>query len=60
MIHKNLNSAGRIANMIFGLAEILDGLVRTLSFGFYHSTVTSSVSKWQAKRHIQLLKKSRK
>ena len=34
MIERNLNQAGRRANVLFGIAEVLDGLVRVCSAGF--------------------------
>lgn len=39
-IQRNLHPAGRINNIGFGLCAIVDGLVRVLSLGFLHTTLT--------------------
>lgn len=59
MIERNKHPSGRLSNMLFGLAEVVDGLVRVVSFGFAHTRLTLIVSKWQTKKHIESLKKSR-
>ena len=39
-IERNKNPAGRLNNIAFGLCCIGDGLVRVLSLGFLHSSLT--------------------
>ena len=56
MIHRNKHPAGRISNMIFGLCSIGDGLVRVLSFGFCHATLSLDWSRYQVKVQIKNLK----
>ncbi len=56
MIERNKNAAGRRANMLFGIANILDGLVRVLSAGFLHTRIPLELAKSNAKRHIKRLK----
>lgn len=36
MLERNRQPVGRLANIEFGFAQILDGLIRVLSFGFFH------------------------
>jgi len=57
LIERNLNPTGRISNMLFGLAAIGDGLVRTLSLGFLHTRWTLQVSGWQMKMHLKQRRK---
>jgi hypothetical protein len=56
MIERNKNRAGRIGCMLFGLANIVDGLIRFLSFGFLHTRLPVELSKFQAKRGIKRLR----
>lgn len=56
MIQRNKHSAGRLSNVVFGLAQIGDGLVRVLSLGFAHSTFSMDVARRQALRAIQAVK----
>jgi hypothetical protein len=51
-IERNLHHAGRVSNMIFGLCSIGDGLVRVLSLGFLHSTLTLDYAREQARKRI--------
>jgi RNase P protein component len=53
MIERNLNQAGRRANVLFGIAEVLDGLVRVCSAGFLHTRLCLIISRWQVKRAFQ-------
>lgn len=53
MIQRNRHPAGRLSNMVFGLCAVGDGLVRILSFGFAHSTLTLDWSNRQARLGIQ-------
>jgi len=59
MIQRNRNAAGRWGNMVFGLAQLADGVVRVLSLGFLHTRLPLNVSRWQALRSFQLLAKKR-
>lgn len=59
MIELNRNPAGKMSNIIFGLGEVVDGLIRVASLGFLHTTITVSISRWQAKSHINRLKNRR-
>lgn len=52
MIERNLHAAGRRANVLFGFAEVIDGLVRVFSAGFFHTRLTLIVSRWQMRRAI--------
>ena len=57
MIERNRNPAGRLSNVVFGLASLLDGLVRVVSLGWLHTDLPLSVSRWQVKSHIKALKR---
>lgn len=59
MIQRNLNPAGRMGCIVFGLAQLFDGVVRVVSGGFFHTTAPLVVSREQARRRIQKLKRSR-
>jgi len=50
MIERNLNEAGRRANVLFGVVELIDGLVRVLSLGFLHTRLCVIVTRWQVRR----------
>ena len=54
MIERNLNAAGRRANVLFGVAELVDGLVRVLSLGFLHTRLCLIVTRWQVRRAFQV------
>lgn len=56
MIQRNKHAAGRFANIIFGLANVVDGLVRAGSLGMLHTTLPLKVSKYQAKLLINRMK----
>jgi hypothetical protein len=56
MIERNLNAAGRRGNVLFGVAELMDGLVRILSLGFLHTRLTLIVSRWQIRRAFKNLR----
>jgi hypothetical protein len=60
MIERNLNAAGRRANVLFGFVELVDGLVRILSLGFLHTRLTLIVSRWQVRRAFQNRRTSQK
>lgn len=59
MIQRNRNPAGRMGCIVFGLSLMLDGVVRVASGGFFHTTAPLAVSREQARRHIQNLKRAR-
>ena len=59
MIERNLHAAGRRANVLFGVAELIDGLVRVLSAGFVHSRLTLIVSGWQMRRALRAFQNRR-
>ena len=45
MIERNHHPAGRVFNMLFGLCQVADGLIRVLSLGYLHSRLTLTVSR---------------
>ncbi len=51
MIERNKHHSGRLGNMIFGMANIVDGLTRVLSFGFLHTRLPGDLARVQAKRY---------
>jgi len=57
MIERNRNPAGCLSNIVFGVASLLDGLVRVVSLGWLHTRLPVNVSRWQAKSHIKALKR---
>jgi hypothetical protein len=59
VIQRNRNPAGRLWNITFGLAQLLDGLVRVLSLGQLHTTATLDVARQQALAHFRRLRRSR-
>lgn len=59
MIERNRNPAGKLFNLLFGLSEIADGLIRVVSLGYLHSRFALEVSKRAVKRHIARQKKRR-
>ncbi len=54
---RNKNLSGKVFNMVFGLAEILDGLVRILSLGFLATSLPVTCSGLGVKSHLKKLKK---
>lgn len=60
MIQFNRNPAGRLFNLLFGLSEIADGLIRVASLGYLHSRFALEVSKRAVKSHIARQKKQLK
>lgn len=52
-IERNLNPAGKLSNAEFGFAEIIDGVIRLLSFGYYRTDATLQ----QSKRAFMKIKK---
>lgn len=59
MIERNRHPAGRLYNMLFGLCEVADGLIRVVSLGYLHSRLPLTASKKAVERHIAQLKKRR-
>lgn len=53
LIELNRNPSGRISNIVFGLASVIDGFIRIISFGYLHTRLPITVSKYQAKYSIQ-------
>jgi len=45
MITRNKHAAGRLNNIGFGLCEVVDGLIRVFTLGFYNTSLVS----WQTK-----------
>ena len=52
MIERNRNPAGKRYNILFGLCEIADGLIRVASLGYLHSLFALEVSKRAVKSHL--------
>lgn len=59
MIERNRNPAGKVFNLLFGLCEIADGLIRVVSLGYLHSRFALDMSKRAVKTHIARQKKKR-
>lgn len=55
-IYRNMNPAGYWHNMVFGLCEAVDCVVRVVSFGRYATNLTSEHSRLMTQRHIAKLK----
>jgi hypothetical protein len=56
IIQRNRHASGRLGNMLFGVAQIADGIVRLLSLGFLHTRVPLELSRLQAKRVIERMR----
>ena len=56
MIERNRHPTGRLGNMAFGAANLIDGAVRVLSLGFLHTRLPLNVSRLQARASIRRLK----
>ena len=52
-IQRNKHPSGRLGNMAFGVYSIVDGLVRVLSLGFLHTTLTLDWARRTAKRAFE-------
>lgn len=59
MIERNRNPVGRAGNLAFGLATLLDGLVRVVSLGWLHTRFPVALSGWQTKRYLAQVKAQR-
>lgn len=55
-LERNRHPAGRLNNMAFGMYTIIDGLVRVVSCGFLHTTLTLAFARKTAAKRIQKLK----
>jgi len=60
MIYLNKHPAGKALNVLFGLASVVDGLIRVLSAGFLFSSATLWVSRVQSKYLLNKLKQAHK
>lgn len=61
MVKFNKSPNGMIGNFIFGLATLLEGIIRVLSLGFLHGDhrfTPLSVARELARKHIQDMKKA--
>lgn len=58
MIERNKRAAGRLSNMLFGVANILDGIVRIGSLGFLRTRFPITVAKNQALNSFKKMKQS--
>ncbi len=57
LIHLNRNPAGLLANIIFGIAEIADGLLRLFSLGTVCSRLPLEVSRVSTARQFAKMRK---
>ena len=57
MIRRNYHFYGRGFNILFGLCEIADGLVRVVSLGYLHTHLTVTLSKKAQGKYIARQKK---
>lgn len=55
----NKNPAGKFSNILMGLAEIVDGLVRILSLGYLATTLPLDVSRYMVLKNITKMKANR-
>lgn len=56
-IQRNRNPCGRMFVMLYGLVEVIDGLVRVFSFGFCHTTGPLDISRTQSRKYFAKMKK---
>ena len=57
MIHRNRHPSGPLGRFLFALAQLADGLVRTLSLGYLNTDLPIKVTSWQTRQVIKKLKK---
>lgn len=57
MLYINKNPAGKFSNMVIGMAELVDGIIRVMSFGFVMTRFPLNASSWQTKKYLTKLKK---
>lgn len=55
----NKNPAGKSTNILMGLVEIVDGLVRILSLGYLATTLPLDVSRYMVLKNITKMKVKR-
>lgn len=60
MIHLNKHPAGRGWNVLFGLAVLIDGIVRILSLGYLHTTLSLIVTREQTRVLIKRMKRMKR
>jgi len=56
-IERNRHPAGRLSNLGFGLIQIADGLVRTISLGYLHTDLGCWYTRRQSKAMFAKLAK---
>lgn len=56
MIERNRHPAGRRSNVVFGLCQCADGLVRIFSLGYLHTRFCINYARRQAKRKFDKTK----
>lgn len=52
LIERNYHPAGRVFNILYGMCEIADGLIRVISLGYLHSRLTLNLSRKATEKHI--------
>ena len=52
-IERNKNPDGRVSTFLYGIVEILDGVVRVLSLGFLHTDFCVRYSGYLAKKRFE-------
>lgn len=58
-IYKNLNPTGHWSNIVFGLCEAVDCIVRVVTLGRYATNLTTEQSRIMTVRHFTKLKQNR-
>ena len=53
MIERDKNPVGRWYNALFGVACVLDGIVRVVSFGYLMTRLPLDVSRWGMERSFK-------
>ena len=56
-ISKNINEAGKLGGIIFGLCQIGDGVVRVLSLGWLFTSLPIDCARKQALKYFNKLEK---
>lgn len=52
-IERNRNMDGRVSTILYGIVEILDGVVRVLSLGFLQTDFCVGYTGYLAKKRIE-------
>ncbi len=52
MVERDRHPAGKLFNMLFGVCEIADGLIRVVSLGYLRSTLPLTVARSAAEKLI--------